>query len=407
MKISSRKTSYSAKPNIFVARRSKLRQSCKYFPVVIAANGLLQRTADTTFPYTEDSSFWYFVGRALPGAVLVIDEHEEFLVMADRTRSQEIFDGSFEHDDIARQSGVSSVYGWRQGWAKLKSILKTSSAVSMPMPPLPYIKHYGMYTNPTKRRLLASMKRSVGSLTVHDIRQDVARLRMIKDDFEIKLLKKAVAITKDTLAEVERVGFENFHYEYQIEAEITSGFRKMGATGHGYTPIVAAGLNATTLHYVENNDSINNRSLVLIDVGAEFQHYTADITRTYSKGKPTARQLSVIDAVEGAQKDILKLFRPGALMREIEQKAEVIIGQHLFDLGLIESSRDILAVREYYPHAVSHFLGLDVHDVGDYNQSLMPGMVMTCEPGIYIPEEEIGVRIEDDVLITNDGSTVL
>jgi Xaa-Pro aminopeptidase len=146
--------------------------------------------------------------------------------------------------------------------------------------------------------------------------------------------------------------------------------------------------------------------LLLLDVGAEVNHYAADITRTVSISAPSRRQQAVFDAVLEVHAFALSLLRPGALMKENEQQIEQLMGEKLRELGLIKSIEHD-EVRKYYPHATSHFLGLNVHDIGDYLRPLEPGMVLTVEPGIYIPEEAIGVRIEDDVLITADGYEIL
>ncbi len=169
---------------------------------------------------------------------------------------------------------------------------------------------------------------------------------------------------------------------------------------------MANGQRAVTLHNVENNGSLDGAETTVLDVGAEVCHYAADITRTVMAKKPSQRQQAVYDAVLDVQEFALGMLKPGTVLKEYEQKVEHYMGEKLTALGLIDDTSHE-AVRKYYPHATSHFLGLDVHDVGDYTLPLEPGMVLTCEPGIYIPEEGIGVRIEDDILITENGHKVL
>jgi Xaa-Pro aminopeptidase len=169
---------------------------------------------------------------------------------------------------------------------------------------------------------------------------------------------------------------------------------------------VAGGKNACTLHNVSNTAPLNSGELVVCDVGAEVSHYAADITRTVCVGKPSARQKAIYAAVLDVQAYALTLLKPGANLKKYEQQVAKRMGEELKNLGLVKRA-DKKSVRKYFPHATSHFLGLNVHDVGDYQVPLEPGMVLTCEPGIYIPEEGIGVRLEDDVLITKSGNKVL
>jgi Xaa-Pro aminopeptidase len=194
--------------------------------------------------------------------------------------------------------------------------------------------------------------------------------------------------------------------EYEIEADLTRGFRRRGAMGHAFEPIVAGGERACTLHNVANNGQLSSDELLLLDVGAEVRHYAADITRTYSIGTPSRRQQAVFDAVLEVQQFAFSLLKPGALLKENEQQIEQFMGEKLRELGLIKNIEHD-EVRKFYPHSTSHFLGLNVHDIGDYSRPLEPGMVLTVEPGMYIPDEKIGVRIEDDVLITDDGYEIL
>jgi Xaa-Pro aminopeptidase len=192
-------------------------------------------------------------------------------------------------------------------------------------------------------------------------------------------------------------------YEYEIEAAFTHAFRSNGATGHAYDPIVAGGKNACTLHYNDNNMALPKNGLVLMDIGARVGGYAADITRTYAIGTPTQRQKDVHAAVESAHHAIITLLRPGASVIEYHDSVDAIMKEALIGLGLMQSVDDTKAYRTYFPHAVSHGLGIDVHDGLGRPETFQPGMVLTVEPGIYIPSEGIGVRIEDDILITDTG----
>ncbi len=230
---------------------------------------------------------------------------------------------------------------------------------------------------------------------------------MVKQPPELIALQQAIDITIDSLQALTAVDtFNTYHSEYEFEADLSREFRFRAATGHAFAPIIAGGARACTLHNVSNAAPLMPNSLVVLDVGAEVAHYAADITRTRVYGQPTHRQQEIFDAVLDVQAYALELLKPGTQLKEYEQAVETYMGATLRKLKLITTagSPDI---RKYFPHATSHFLGLDVHDVGDYSLPLTPGVVLTCEPGIYIPEEGIGVRIEDDILITETGNRVL
>ncbi|MCA1807569.1 MAG: M24 family metallopeptidase, partial [Actinobacteria bacterium] len=163
------------------------------------------------------------------------------------------------------------------------------------------------------------------------------------------------------------------------------------------------GDRACTLHYIANNQPLSADAYVLIDAGAEVAHYAADVTRTYSQGKPGSKQQLIWQAVREAHAYGLSLMQPGRTLRENEADMVTFLGKKLKQLGYISTESDVSATRQYYSHGLSHFVGLDVHDVGDYQRPLEPGMVLTVEPGLYVPKERVGVRIEDTIVITEDG----
>jgi Xaa-Pro aminopeptidase len=235
----------------------------------------------------------------------------------------------------------------------------------------------------------------------------LAGLRAIKQPEELLALQKAIDITNETLESiVQGDPFRAATNEFQIEAELSYGFRMRGANGHAFAPIVGAGQHSTTLHHTENNGPIRPQDLIVLDVGAEVEHYAADVSRTVSRQPITGRAAEVFKAVAAVQDYALSQLKPGVMPIEYEKSVEVFMGEQLRRLGVIMSNKrgDI---RRYFPHSTSHFLGLDTHDTGDYRQPFQENMVITCEPGIYLPEEQIGVRIEDDILITANGCRVL
>ena len=393
----------------FASNRARLRELFTgTAPIVVTAHGALQRNADETYPFHQDANFWYLTGINEPDVVLVMDKGKEYLIVPGRGDTRQVFDGSIDVTELKRRSGVADVLGEKDGWRQLENRLKRVQHVATLSASASYIEDYGMFSNPARSALITRLKHMNPNLEFLDVRQHLARMRMIKQPAELVALQRAIDATIDTLKEVTRPSqLAKYAYEYELEADITRGFRRRGATGHAFTPIVAGGERACTLHNVSNNAALASDELVVLDVGAECQGYAADITRTVSLGgKPSRRQQQVFDAVLAVQEFGFSILKPGVMPREYEEQIEQFMGEKLRELGLIKSI-DHDAVRKYYPHATSHFLGLDTHDVGDYMRPLEPGIVMTVEPGIYIPEEKIGIRIEDDVLITPDGIEVL
>jgi Xaa-Pro aminopeptidase len=376
-------------------------------PIVVAANGLLQRGGDSSYAFTQDANFWYLTGIDEPDITLVMDGDDEFLIVPVREQNRETFDGAVDTAKLTRQSGITKIVDETAGWKHLDQLLTRSGKVCLPAAAPAYLEHYGMYTNPARSRVAERLQHHIANLQIMDIRAELARLRMIKQPAELAALQKAIDITGQTLNDVLKApNLKAYEHEYQLEADIARGFRFQGGRGHSFEPIVAGGKNACTLHNVANQSSLTKGDLIVVDVGAEYDHYAADITRTVCMGKPTPRQRNVYDAVTAVQEYALSLLQPGTNLRQYEDKVARRMGHELKALGLIKTAKKA-DIRKYFPHATSHFLGLNVHDVGDYTQALQPGVVLTCEPGIYIPEEGIGVRLEDDILITKEGHKVL
>ncbi len=396
----------SFSPEFFKANRDRLRSLFTgTAPIVLTANGLLQRNSDSTFPFRQDSNFWYLTGLEEPDLILVIDKAKEYLIVPGRSDSREAFDGHLDSARLSSISGIEEIFDEKTGWKLLDARLKkVAHAATLAAPPS-YIEAHGIYTNPARRKLVRALKQANSNLELLDLRSHLTRMRSIKQPQELLAIKAAITVTASTLKKLHTKGLAKFEHEYQIEAEITAGFRKSGAI-HAYTPIVASGANAVTLHYIANNDAVSAGDLVLLDVGAEVSNYASDITRTYATTEPSKRQLQVWESVIEVQNYAIGLLKPEVMMRDYEKQVEHFMGEKLRELGLINTIEHD-AVRAYYPHATSHFLGLDVHDTGDYDRPLEAGMVLTVEPGIYIAAEGIGIRIEDNILITDDGIEVL
>ena len=394
--------------DFFAGNRARLRQLFTgTAPIVITANGLLQRGSDEAFPFQQDSNFWYLTGIDHPDIVLVMDKAKEYLIIPGRNESREAFDGAIDTAGLSAISGVETIYHEKEGWKNLESRLKKVQHVATIAAAPAYIETWGLYTNPARAALVRRMKQANSTIELLDLRPHLARMRTIKQEPELVALQRAIDITIDTLKEVTSDRqLKKYEFEYEIEADITRGFRRRGARGHAFSPIVAGGKRACTLHNVENSGMLASNELIVLDVGAEYGHYAADITRTVISGTPSSRQRDVYAAVLSVQEHAYTLLKPGITFREYEEEVVTFMGEKLRELGLIKTITEE-SVRKYYPHATSHYLGLNTHDTGDYDRPLEPGVVMTVEPGIYIPEEGIGIRIEDDVLITADGIKVM
>lgn len=392
----------------FVGNRKRLRELFTgTAPIILTANGLMQRGGDTTYDFAQDASFWYLTGINEPDMILVMDRDSEYLILPERGSRRDTFDGKLDTTHLSRTADIQTIYEHEEGWKRLETRLKkVKHAATLAIPPA-YIELYGLYTNPARAALSTQLKSSNPALELLDLSPHLTRLRMIKQPAELEAIQAAINVTIATFKEVTKPArLRRYKAEYELEAAITEGFRRRGADGHAFSPIVAGGERAVTLHNVANNAPLVADELIVIDIGAEVEHYAADITRTIGLSSVSRRQRTVHEAVEEVQRYAFSLLKPGVLLRDYEHQIEQMMGEKLRELGLIKTITTD-NVRSYFPHATSHFVGLNVHDVGDYNRPLEPGVVITVEPGIYIPEEGIGVRIEDDVLITPKGIRIL
>lgn len=393
----------------FAGNRQRLRELFTgKAPIVMTANGLIQRgSIDSAYAFSQDANFWYLTGIDEPDIVLVMDKDKEYLIVPARSSRREAFDGAVAYEPLVRRSGITTVLSDKEGWARLGSRLKKVKHVATLRVLPAYVEEYGIYANPARADLVAKLKSYSSELELLDLNQHLARMRMIKQPEELGAIQAAIDITISTIKEATRPAkLRGYAYEYEVEAEVSRGFRRRGADGHSFEPIIAGGKRACTLHNVANNGALKADELVIIDTGAEVEHYAADITRTITLSTPSKRQRSVHAAVQDVQRFALDLLGPGIVLKDYEQQVQHYMGEKLRELGLIKTINHA-NIRKFYPHGTSHFIGLNVHDTGEYDRPLEPGVVISCEPGIYIPKEGIGVRIEDDVLITPRGNKVL
>jgi Xaa-Pro aminopeptidase len=344
--------------------------------------------------YREHNDFFYLTGLEAPGAWLVLvarksGRDQAVLYLPARDSTMETWTGPRlgPGAEASRLTGIADVRPADRAEAEMRELVLGSGSPA---------RSGALYLS--ERRRQGSEFRPV---KIEDLDPVIARLRLVKDPDELSRLRRAIAITAEALKESMRVARPGL-WEYELEAVIEYTFRRNGAERVGFPSIVASGPNAVTLHYDENRRRVQAGELVVEDVGAEFGYYSADITRTIPiSGRFTPRQRALYDLVLGAQQAAIDAVRPGTNLATLNRIARAYMRDHSGDLCGSDSCLP------YFTHGLSHWLGMNVHDVGSFGTRLEPGMVLTVEPGIYIPSEGVGIRIEDDVLVTPGGHEVL
>ncbi|HEY7886331.1 MAG TPA: Xaa-Pro aminopeptidase [Cellvibrionaceae bacterium] len=395
---------------------------------IVPAAPMLRRSRDTDYPYRQDSDFFYLTGFNEPEAVLVLvpgREHGEYVLFCrERDPEREIWDGY-----RAGPEGACSEYGADDAFPSddiddiLPGLLEGRERVYYAMGKDPEFDRQVMEWVNTIRAKVRSGASPPGEFL--DLSHFLNDLRLFKSAAEQRVMREAAEISVNAHIRAMRACQPGV-IEYQLEADILHEFARNGARAPAYTTIVGGGKNGCILHYIENNAPLKDGDLVLIDAGCELEGYAADITRTFPvNGRFSAEQRALYDIVLSAQEAAIATLVPGAHWNEPHEASVRTITEGLLALGLLEGELEQLitdeAYRPFYMHRIGHWLGMDVHDVGDYKvggqwRVLEPGMVMTVEPGIYVAPDNlnvakkwrgIGIRIEDDVLITKSGCDVL
>lgn len=384
----------------FSHNRERVYELLKGGILVVTAYTQTQRSNDAAFRFEQEANFWYLTGISHPDWLLIMDgkRRRSWLVAPHVEGHHQLFDGSLPHDVARQTSGIEEIIDQRDADGWLRQAARSHHLAYMVDVP-PHSDYFGFWLNPAVRELREKLCRIFTK--VEDFRLELARLRAVKQPVEIAAMQSAIDLTVESFATI-RDRLSEYRHEYEIEADFTAAFRRRGAEGHAYDPIIAAGSNACTLHYNHNAAKLKKGQLLLLDVGARMDGYAADITRTYAVGVATKRQRHVHQVVLEAHEKIIRLIEPNMPVEEYQLKVDDIMQQALIELKLIKDKSDP-AYRDYFPHAISHGLGIDVHDALGKPRLLLSGMVLTVEPGIYIPKEKIGVRIEDDILVTKTG----
>lgn len=366
--------------------------------IVLSAYGRLQRGNDAAFRFQQESNFWYTTGIDEPDWKVVIDGSAgtEWLVAPEVSETHAIFDGNLILADATKLSGISRVIPHTEYESLLRRLSKNHTVVYTIGKPV-HSEYFNFSLNPSIQKNWTSLERQFE--TVRDCQKELAKLRALKQPEEISAIERAVKCSINAFSSIYS-RLPEFKNEREIEAEFEYLIRRSGCNGTAYDSIVASGGNACTLHYVQNSDKLKKHQLVLLDMGASYDHYAADITRTYAITEPSKRQVAVHEAVRMAHERIISHISPGISIEQYQADVDIIMNEALESLGLLKNKH---SMRHYFPHAISHGLGIDVHDSLGAPKFFKESMVLTVEPGIYIPEEGIGVRIEDDILVTASG----
>jgi len=369
--------------------------------LVVAGYTGMQKTNDEEFLFAQEGNMWYLSGIEFPDWWLIIDAKrgKSWLVEPTIDERHRLFTESLAAENAKKASGINDIISRDEAMSMLRAAAKTHP-LAYTVGPFPHHEFFSFTLNPAVADMRAMLERTF--VKVEDFRLELTRLRAIKQPVELEMMQQAIDLTAKGLNDV-RTNLHKYKHEYEIEAELSYAFRATGGQGHGFDPIIAGGANATVAHYFTNDSPLKKGSFVMLDVGAKVGGYTADITRTYAVGKPTARMIAVHDTVRQAQQEVIAILAPGLLVEEYYKHVEATVKKAMIDLKLISSAEDEEGYRRYMPYSISHGLGVDVHDALGKPRTFESGMVLTVEPGIHIGKEKIGVRIEDDILITEDG----
>jgi Xaa-Pro aminopeptidase len=401
--------------NLYISNRKKFTERMTANTLaVFNSNDIFPISADSTMPFQQHRDILYLSGVDQEESMLVLfpnasnPAHREVLFLKETSDLIAVWEGEKLTKETAfLTSGIKTVY-WIQ---QFQTIFKQMMAEAQGM----YLntnEHLRANTEVETRedRFIKQVKQDYPAHQVHKSAPIMHKIRSIKEAVELELMQRACKITE---AGVRRLlGFiKPGVWEYEIEAELAHEFLRNRSNGFAYTPIVASGKNACVLHYIENNQQCQDGDVILLDVGAEYANYSSDLTRCLPvNGRFTARQKAVYNAVLHVKNEAQKLLVPGTIMAEYHKQVGSLMEEQLVGLGLISlddiktQNPDWPAYKKYFMHGTSHFLGLDTHDVGIWHEPISAGMVFTCEPGIYIPEEGLGIRLEDDLVVQASGA---
>jgi Xaa-Pro aminopeptidase len=402
----------------FVDNRKNFSKSLKNGSLAIFnANDEFPRSGDQTHPFKQNADLFYLTGINQEETILLLfpdcpnSQYKEVLFLRQTNDQIKVWEGhKYTKEDASNASGIKSVYWLSEFWPILNSVIHYSETIFL------NTNENDRYLSVVPYRDLRFIIEVKERYPLHHYERSapiLRRLRAIKSDYEIELTKSACAITKDAFARVLRF-IKPGVKEFEIEAEIIHEFIRKGATGHAYSPIIASGMNANILHYNDNNQICKSGDVILFDFGAEYANYNADMSRSVPvNGKFTKRQRSIYNAVLRVMNEAKQMLVKGTIWNEYQNEVGKVMESELIGLGLLDKhdvakqNANYPLYKKYFMHGTSHHLGLDVHDFASRYQPFEVGNLLTCEPGIYIPEESLGIRLENNILITQNGNVDL
>ncbi len=398
----------------YTEHRARFRQQLeKGGLAVFHSNDIMPTSADGSMPFHQAADIFYLSGIDQEETILLLfpdafdPKDREILFVRETSPGIAIWEGAkFSPDEARELSGIATVQWTSSYEATIKRLMPQAQHLYLNS------NEHLRQGNEVETREERKNKELRALYPLHNLQRSAPvmhRIRSRKTDEEVKQIANAIAISGKALQKV--LGFvKPGMKEYEIEAEITREFIRHGSRGHAYTPIIASGYNACVLHYITNDQVCNDGDVILMDFGCEYGGYASDLTRSIPvNGKFTPRQRDVYNAVLHVQKEATKLLLPGVFLADYHKKVGAIMEKELIGLGLLDKN-DVAKqdpekplYKQYFMHGTSHFLGLDVHDVGLWHEPIAEGMVFTVEPGIYIREEKLGIRIENNIVVTKDG----
>ena len=400
--------------DLFIENRKRFAALLKPKAVaIINSNDEMPRSADQNFVFRQNSDLFYLTGIDQEDTALFLfpdaptPEQREILFVRRTNEHIAVWEGhKYTKEEARAQSGIQTIFWYDEFYTAITRLMLAADTI-----------YYNSNENPRyvsdvqyrDLRLLAEMRNRYPLHKYERAAPLLTQLREVKSPTEIALMQKAIDITDKAFRRLLRFVKPGVA-EYEIEAEITHEFIRNRSNGHAYTPIIASGKNACVLHYIANNGMCSDGELILMDFGSDYANYISDLTRCIPvNGKFSSRQKDVYNAVLRVMRQATAMLTVGNTFAAYNKAVGTIMEQELISLGLLRAE-DVAKqdpanplYKRYFMHGTSHFLGIDVHDVGDYNTPFRAGNCFSCEPGIYIPEEGLGIRIENNILITDNG----
>ena len=399
---------------LFINNRKKFSTKLATNTIAIFnANDVMPTNADGTMPFRQNNDLFWLSGVDQEESVLVIfpdhtdESQREILFLKETNEHIAIWEGAkLTKEGALKTAGIKTVYWLNELEGKIAELIGKCNGIYLNKN-IHSRSASAVETRDDRFRKMIADKFS--ETTIHEVAPIMHELRAIKSNFEIKLMQNACDITEKGLRRILPF-IKPGVTEYEIEAELMHEFLKNRSNGFAYQPIIGSGVDSCVLHYIDNNKACKDGDILLMDFGAEYANYASDLTRTIPvNGKFTNRQKAVYNSVLLVMKEATNMLRPGTIFKEYNAEIGRIMELELIKLGLLDKhdvqKQDAKSplFKQYFMHGTSHYLGLDVHDVGDFDWPMKEGMVFTCEPGIYILDEELGIRLENDILVTANG----